>query len=64
MHGLSGHADYVDIQQWLQHSKLHKKTAIQLVHGDPEALESQCDYLRKNTNYHVEIARYKKILRL
>jgi len=64
MHGLSGHADYVDIEQWLEQSKLPKNTAIQLVHGDPEALEGQCDYLRQKTSYHVEIARYKKILRL
>jgi len=64
MHGLSGHADYVDIEQWLQQSKLRKNTPIQLVHGDPDALESQCDYLRQKTSYQVEIASYKKILRL
>jgi metallo-beta-lactamase family protein len=64
MHGLSGHADYVDIEQWLQQSTLDKNTAIQLVHGDPEALEAMSDYLKQQTNYQVEIASYKKILRL
>ena len=64
MHGLSGHADYVDIEQWLKKSALHKKTAIQLVHGEPPALEAMCDYLKKNTTYNVEVASYKSILRL
>lgn len=64
MHGLSGHADYVDIGQWLKKSALHKNTAIQLVHGDPSALEAMRDYLKKNTSYNVEVAIYKSILRL
>jgi metallo-beta-lactamase family protein len=64
MHGLSGHADYVDIEQWLKTSSLRKNTAIQLVHGEASALEAMRDYLKKNTAYNVEVATYKKILRL
>ena len=64
MHGLSGHADYVDIENWLQQSHLRKGTPIQLVHGDPEALEAMSDYLKQQTDYQIEIASYKKILRL
>jgi len=64
MHGLSGHADYVDIENWLQQSHLRKGTPIQLVHGDPEALEAMLDYLKQQTDYQIEIASYKKILRL
>ncbi len=64
MHGLSGHADYVDIENWLHQSSLKKGTKIQLVHGDPDALEAMKDHLNQTTNFTVEIASYKKILRL
>jgi len=62
--GLSAHADYVEILQWLQNSQLNKKTAIQLVHGDVEALEGMSDYLKQYSEYDVEIASYKSILRI
>jgi len=62
IHGLSGHADYMEIQQWLGKSQLAKDTAIQLVHGDPEALEAMRDHLRRTTQYQVEIASYRRIL--
>jgi metallo-beta-lactamase family protein len=64
MQGLSGHADYMQIEQWLKESKLKPNTPIQLVHGDPEALEAMSDHLKQTTNYHIEIASYKKILRI
>ena len=64
MDGLSGHGDYVDIEQWLQQSALAPGTAIQLVHGDPDALEGMRDHLRQKTTFNVEIAEYRKILTL
>jgi len=64
MHGLSGHGDYVDIQQWLDQSQLPKKTAIKLVHGDPEALDAMCDHLRRTTPHSVEVASYRSQLTL
>lgn len=41
MHGLSDHGDYVDIQGWLEQSRLAKNTALKLVHGEPDALTWQ-----------------------
>ncbi|ALP53753.1 mRNA 3'-end processing factor [Candidatus Tenderia electrophaga] len=64
MHGLSGHGDYVDIQHWLEQSRLAKNTAIKLVHGEPDALEAMCDHLRRTTQHRVEVAVYRSILTL
>ncbi len=64
MHGLSGHGDYIDIQQWLDRSQLTRKTAIKLVHGEAEALEAMRDHLRRTTNHSVEVAVYRSILTL
>lgn len=60
--GLSGHGDYKDIEQWLIQSALVKNTSIKLVHGDPEALEGMKEYLRRKTEFEIEVARYRKIL--
>jgi len=57
--GLSGHADYMDIANWLKQSSLRSNMPIQLVHGDPSALEGMRDHLRKTTSFEVEIATYK-----
>ncbi|WP_299018531.1 MBL fold metallo-hydrolase [uncultured Photobacterium sp.] len=62
MHGVSGHGDYLEIEQWLKHSKLRKGMPIQLIHGDPDALEGMRDHLRRNTEFDVEIAGYQNIL--
>jgi metallo-beta-lactamase family protein len=64
MHGLSGHGDYVDIQNWLGQSQLTKYTDIQLVHGESAALEAMRDHLRRKTKYNVEVASYRSILKL
>jgi len=64
INGLSGHADYVEIQRWLESSQLAKNTAIQLVHGESKALDAMCDHLRRTTRYRVEVAGYRKILTL
>ncbi len=62
--GLSGHGDYRDIQQWLERSRLHRHTPIQLIHGEPEALEAMRDHLRRHTAFEVDVAGYRNILRL
>ena len=64
LHGLSGHADYVEIKQWLERSNLRKGTAINLVHGEPESLDAMRDHLRCTARYRVEIASYQSILTL
>lgn len=64
LHGLSGHGDYMDIGHWLAQSALPKGMPIQLVHGEPDALEGMRDYLRQTTNFDVTIAGYRKILHL
>ncbi|WP_029133733.1 MBL fold metallo-hydrolase [Sedimenticola selenatireducens] len=64
IHGLSGHADYVEIQHWLARSQLTENTAIKLVHGEPESLEAMRDHLRRTTRYGVEVASYQSILSL
>ena len=62
--GLSGHGDYRDLSRWLAQSELTPRTAIQLVHGDPDALDGMCDHLRRTTKFDVTIAGYRKILTL
>ncbi|WP_353743831.1 hypothetical protein [Marinobacter sp.] len=37
---------------------------MNLIHGDPEALEALRDHLRQNTRFEVEVAGYQSILRL
>jgi len=64
IHGLSGHADYLDMEHWLQQSNLRKGMPIQLVHGDPDALEGMRDHLRHKTSFDVDIAGYRDILTL
>jgi len=62
--GLSGHADYLELTDWLRQSKLGTKTPIKLIHGDPEALEGLRVHLQEQTEYRVEVAGYRDILRL
>lgn len=64
IHGLSGHADYVEMQHWLERSRLTKDTAIKLVHGEPDALDAMRDHLRRTTHYNVEVAGYQSILKV
>ncbi|MEJ2762936.1 MBL fold metallo-hydrolase [Photobacterium sp. MCCC 1A19761] len=60
--GLSGHGDYVDIITWLKRSSLRHNTPIQLIHGDPDALEGMRDHLQQTTKYRVDIAGYQSIV--
>lgn len=62
MHGLSGHGDYMDIQSWLEQSRLANNTAIRLVHGEPDSLEAMRDHLRRTTRHRVDVAAYQSIL--
>ncbi|HEY9135016.1 MAG TPA: hypothetical protein VIM85_04405 [Pseudomonadales bacterium] len=50
--------------QWLQQSALTDTTRIQLIHGDPEALESLRVHLQEHTSFAVKVAGYRDILRL
>lgn len=64
LEGLSGHADYAEITRWLGESELAPGTRIQLVHGEPDALEAMRDYLRQHTEYDVDIPDHMSIERL
>ncbi|WVM90839.1 MBL fold metallo-hydrolase RNA specificity domain-containing protein [Halopseudomonas pachastrellae] len=48
---LSGHADHLELTQWLQQSALTDSTRIQLIHGDPEALEGMRVHLQEHTAF-------------
>ena len=61
---LSGHADYLELTDWLKRSQVSSSTAIQLVHGDPEALEGLRVHLQENTSFSVGVADYRSILRI
>lgn len=61
--GLSGHGDYVDIEQWLKQTH-QKKMAIHLVHGDADALEGMREHLLRTTHFDVNVASYRSILTL
>jgi len=62
--GLSGHADYLELGDWLARSELKPTTEIKLVHGSPEALEGMRVHIQENTPYPVSVAEYHSILRL
>ena len=62
LEGLSGHADYVEIGNWLKQSSLPTNTKIFLVHGEPDALEAMSDYLKQSTSFDVHVAAYRQVL--
>ncbi len=62
--GLSAHADYRDLTDWLQQSALKSGTPIQLVHGEPDAADALRLYLQDHTKLRVSVAQYRQILRL
>lgn len=62
--GLSGHADYLELADWLAAAKLSARTQIYLVHGEPDALEAMADYLKQTTNFDVNIGDYRGVLQL
>ena len=62
--GLSGHADFLELTQWLKQSELVSSTSIQLIHGDPEALEGLRVHLQEHTKFSVGVAGYRSILRI
>ncbi|WP_323844279.1 MBL fold metallo-hydrolase [Microbulbifer magnicolonia] len=62
--GLSGHADYLELTEWLRQSELTDATRIRLIHGDPEALEGLRVHLQEQTKFKVDVAGYRDILRL
>lgn len=62
--GLSGHADYLELTEWLRQSKLARTTPIKLIHGDPDALEGLRVHLQEQTQFKVDVAGYRDILRL
>ncbi len=64
LEGFSGHADYIDIYQWLNQSAIGKKCQVYLVHGEPESLEAQRDYLRQHTSMQVQVAQYMQVLHI
>ncbi len=62
IHGLSGHADYEEIWRWLERSTFSRGSAIRLVHGEPDALETMRDYLLRQGRHDVEVAVYRSII--
>ncbi|MFC6635093.1 MBL fold metallo-hydrolase RNA specificity domain-containing protein [Microbulbifer taiwanensis] len=62
--GLSAHADYLDLTNWLLQSDLKPGTRIQLVHGEPDAADALRLYLQEHTKFRVKVAQYRQILRL
>ncbi|MCL5050016.1 MAG: MBL fold metallo-hydrolase [Firmicutes bacterium] len=62
--GLSGHADYVELTEWLKASNIAPGTQIHLVHGEPNALECFRDYLSEKTQFNVDIPDYMSILHI
>ena len=61
---LSGHADYSELTDWLKASELRADTPIQLVHGEPDAMEAFRDHLSQTTNFDVDIADYQGVYHL
>jgi len=64
LEGLSAHADFRELRDWLKQSDLKAGTEIRLVHGEPDAADCQRLYLQDNTDFRVQVAQYRDILRL
>lgn len=64
LHGLSAHADYVELGEWLLQSAMKPGTEIQLVHGEPDAADCMRLYLQDHTPFKARVAGYREILRL
>ena len=64
LEGLSAHADYVELGEWLMQSKMQAGTRIQLVHGEPDSADCLRLYLNDNTPFDARVAGYREILRL
>ncbi|WP_323847204.1 MBL fold metallo-hydrolase [Microbulbifer magnicolonia] len=62
--GLSAHADYRELCDWLLQSQLRPGTDIQLVHGEPDAADALRFYLKENTRFHPVVAEYRQVLHL
>lgn len=62
--GLSGHADYAELTEWLKRSALRATTPIELIHGEPDAMESFRDHLSQHTDFDVDIADYHGVYHL
>lgn len=62
--GLSGHGDVDDITQWLKGSALKAGTSIQLVHGEPDAADAMRVHLQEHTDFNVDVAEYRSILKV
>lgn len=62
--GLSAHADYQELANWLAASNLSNNTNIQLVHGEPDTLETFRDFLMETTEFDVDIPDYMSILKV
>lgn len=60
--GLSGHADYQEIGDWLHSSPLPPDLQVHLVHGEPDSLEAMSDFLKQTTSYDVNIADYMGVI--
>ncbi|MEJ2681795.1 MAG: MBL fold metallo-hydrolase [Gammaproteobacteria bacterium] len=61
---LSGHADYLELTQWLQQSALADSTQITLIHGHQDALESLRTHLQEKTPFSVRVAAYRDVLKM
>ena len=60
--GLSGHADYAEITEWLKASALTPQTRIYLVHGEPDAADHQRKYIEEQTPMTVKVAEYMQTI--
>lgn len=60
--GLSGHADYAEMTEWLKKSQLKPETRIYLVHGEPDAADHLRKYIEEHTPMSVKVAEYMQTL--
>ena len=59
--GFSGHADYVQINQWLQRLPQAPRRVF-LVHGEPAALQAQQQRIAEWPGWQAYVPRYQEIV--
>ena len=58
LHGLSAHADYTEILDWLRHFKEAPRRVF-VTHGEPAAADAMRLHLRQTFGWHAEVPEYE-----
>lgn len=62
LHGLSGHADFYELEHWLENMPTPRK--VFLTHGEPDETIAMGNYLKEKKGWHCDIPRMDQSIEL